>query len=1119
MSAGSPGGGSRKTPLPTPAPRSFVDPAGVHVEDLGALRGRGAHGVAALSVRRAVTFTMIYLIVAGLGIFSLTRLRLDMYPELTFPVLGVITQYVGAGPKDVEEMISRRIEEAVSSVKGVKQVSSTSKFGISVVIVQFEWGTDLEMRELDIRKSVGFVESILPDDATEPMIFAFDTSMQPIIFISIAGPFDQMQLREISEEQLEPRLERLPGVASALTMGGLKRQVQVRLKPDRLQAFGLSPQQVVGALRGENLTLPGGSLVQAGREFPVETQAHFENVEQIREVVVGVRGMVPVHLRDVAEVVDGQQEVTRIVRNEGKPGVMLMIRKQSDANTVQTVRAVRAALPQIQTTLPKGLKITPVFDQAEIIEQSLGNLSNSALQAFVLTALVLLFFLLNVRTSLIVALSIPVSILATFAAMDAAGITLNVISMAGLALAVGMLVDNSIVVIENIFRHHELGLSPAAAAVRGAGEVTLAISASTLTTVAVFAPVLFVPGIAGLMFRDMALTICFSLTLSLVVALTLVPLAASRLLARRERVLLGAGGEESRSAGSLPDLAVTPAESALHGESVVGAAAATAAGRGKLVHTLLGLQEGMARGYLFLLRKALDHRLVTLTLAAAALVLAGYLGTRIDIEFMAKTDQAMITLQLKAAVGSSMAEMDRLMRQVEQTIQEAVPERLSSSVDFGQGEGFMALFSEGQHSATVRLKLTRMEERKRREQEIAEDLRTRLSKIPGLKVTVMQPQMGSAAGDLVIELYGHDLQTARTVGRKLVELAKGTPGTADVDFSLEEGTPEFQIHLDRHRLAALGLNAMTVAATVSTLLQGSIASQYRERGNEYEILVRADRSFRSDVRNLEEMALTTPTGRVVPLSSVATVRTELGPMAIARKNQQRLAQVTMTVPGKNLGAVTAELEERLRRVVLPEGFTTRIAGTAEDMQESFSYLDIALLVAILLVYMVMASQFESLLHPFVIIFSVPLAAVGVMLALWSTDTSMGVTAIIGLIMLAGIVVNNAIVLVDFINQLKAEGLATRPAIEQAGRLRLRPILMTAATTVLGMVPLALELGSGAELWSPLARTVIGGLTASTFLTLLVVPVIYSLVEGGRDRFRRFLARRDERLVQRAAARG
>lgn len=1032
-------------------------------------------GLAGLSVRRAVTFFMIYLVVAGFGVFSLSRLRLDMFPDVTFPMMGVITLYEGANPQDVEELITRRIEEAVAAVEGVEEVSSTSKYGVSVVNVKFAWGTDLDMRELDVRKSIGFIEGYLPTDANAPLIFAFDPSMQPILFLGVRGPYSQQELREIAERQIEPLVERVPGVASAVAMGGLKREIQVTVLPERLQAYSVSVLQVIQALRASNLTVPGGAILQGGREFPIETMGHFESVEDIGLVVVGVSGLVPVYLRDVAEIKDTHQEINGLLRNDRRPGLMMMVRKQSGANTVQTVRRLRADLPRIIGAVPEGIELSTIFDQAEIVEQSLGNLSGTALQAFVLAGLVLLFFLLNVRTALIVATAIPVSVLASFGIMDQANVTLNIISMAGLALAVGMLVDNSIVVVENIFRHIELGRPPREAAVLGTGEVAMAITASTLTTVAVFAPILFVPGIAGVMFRDMAVTICFSLAASLVVALTLIPLATSRLLEQQ--------GAQTRR----PNFVVRGVRAFL---------------------------DGINRSYGAVLDWCLGHRALTLLAAFAMTVGAGLLGFQLDVDFMPKSDQSLITLQVEAPVGSNIEEMDAYFRQVEDIIEATVPERATMNIDVGGGDEFVALFTKGKHAGVVRLKLKPLAQRKRRQREVEKDLRQQLSRIPGVKVTVLQPRFTMEEGDIVIEIYGHDLEQARALGKKLVEVARATPGTADVSFSLEEGTPEFQVRLDRERIAALGLNPATIASTISALFKGTIASLYREGGSEYNIRVRAPRAFRSDVQNLRQVMLSTPTGKTVPLSSVASVRPYLGPMAIQRKSQQRVAKVAMNVPGSDLGGVIKALEPRLAAMPRPEGFSLRVAGTAEDLEDSFISLGLALLVAIALVYMVMASQFESLIDPFIIIFSIPLAGIGVVLSLYLTDTPISVTAAIGVIVLAGVVVNNAIVLVDFVNQLRSEGANIQAALQQAGRMRLRPILMTAATTILAMLPMAMELGTGAETWAPLARTVIGGLAVATALTTLVVPVVYSLIEGARAQLAlrwRSLAREDAGL--------
>jgi HAE1 family hydrophobic/amphiphilic exporter-1 len=1015
--------------------------------------------LANLSVRRGVTFSMIYVMIIAVGLFFLTRLRLDMYPDITFPLIGVVTQYEGAGPREIEDLVTRRIEGAVAAVEGVKKVSSVSKQGTSIVTVEFNWGTDMNQAEIDVRKYIDFVRGLLPEDATEPMAFAFDPSMQPVAFFGLTGPYSEVKLREIAEEKIEPLLERLPGVASVDTVGGGKREVQVRLDPRRTAAAGISPTQVVSALRADNVQLPGGTFDQGGWEFTIQTKGRFTTVKQIEHVVVGFRDQVPVRLRDVAEVVDGLQEATRLVRLDGRPGIMILARKQSDANTVQAVRALLKAVPGVERQAGRGIKLSVIFNQADFIEKSIGNLSTTAMVAFVIALFVLLFFLRSLRSSLIVAAAIPVSVIATFSAMYAAGLTLNIISMAGLALAIGMLVDNSIVVLENIFTLTERGVPGRQAAVEGTDEVGMAITASTLTTLVVFLPILFVPGIAGMMFRDMAITICFSLTVSLIVARTGIPLAASRLLHRRHQKQEGT------------DLI------------------------GRLLVRL-------TRMYTASLRWVLTHRKTTFALVTGVFVAVMGLGSMLPTDFFPKHDHSLSTIQADEAVGSSLEVTDRSFQRIERIVRKHFPEVIMTSVDIGTGEGFIAMFAKGAHSGILRLKLKDRRDRKRSQAEIEDDLRRRVADIPGLSVNVFQPSFLGSEGDIVVEIYGHDLVQARTLGLKIKELVAATKGTSDVTFSLEAGKPEYEVVLDRSRLAALGLNTALVSSAVSTVFGGKIASVYQEGAFEHDIKVRGPRDFRRDERNLRGLSIVTPTGVSVPLDSIAKIRPSVGPATITRQDQQRMVTVSCAVTGGNLGGVLKELTAKLARFPWPDGFNHQIGGQAEDFQESFLWLAVAFLVSIAFVYMVMASQFESLLHPFLILGTIPLASVGVVAGLGLTGTSLSVTAAIGAVVLVGIVVNNAIVLVDTINQYRRNrGMELFEAVMEAGERRLRPILMTAGTTILGMAPLALEIGDGSEAWSPMARSVIGGLTTSTLLTLIVIPTLYTSLEAWRDKRR------------------
>jgi hydrophobic/amphiphilic exporter-1 (mainly G- bacteria), HAE1 family len=1027
--------------------------------------------LASLSVKRGVTFTMLFIIVAGFGLLSLARLKIDLYPDLDFPIVLVATEYEGAGPREIEDLVTRPIESAVASVDGVKKVSSTSKQGVSVVIVEFKWGTNMKQAEIDVRKYIDLIKSALPTEIKSSLIFAVNPSMQPVAFLGLSGPYPVTRLRELAEEKIEPMIERIEGIALADTVGGGKREIQIQLDPRRAAAAAVSPLQLVNALRAENLQLPGGTFDQGGWEFTIQAKGKFTNVKQIEEVVVGLRQGVPVRLRDVATVHDGLKEETQLIRNNGQSSIMMIVRKQSDANTVQAVRALKAAIPEIEQKAARGVKVTVLFDQGEIVEQSIGNLGTTGWQAILLTFLVLFFFLRELRPSLIVALSIPLSVVATFSAMDALGLTLNVISMSGLALAIGMLVDNSIVVQESIYLRAEQGDHPHEAAINGTKEVAMAITASTLTTLAVFLPILFVPGIAGKMFRDMTITVCVSLTVSILVAMTAVPLASSRLLA-------SAALRRQRKHGPL--------------------------------HRWLGrVNDRMIAGYGRVLDGVLANRKKTYVIVTLATIGSILFAFRIPTNFFPNQDVGLIQINVEGPVGSSLDVTDAGFRRLEDIVQQHVPERRVVNVDIGTGEGFSALFAKGAYAGVLRVKLKDRKERTRKQADIENDLRERFGRVPGLTTAAQQRSFTGAAGDVIIELYGQDLVQAHDLGMKIKELLKGIKGTADVTFSLESGKPEYDVVFDRARLSALGLSAATVSQTISTFFAGKIASIYQEGGYEYDIRVRGPKEYRRDERSLRALLLVTPSGEAVPLGSVATVRPSVGPTAITRRDQQRMVSVSCAVPGKDLGRVVKELEGKLKAYPWPESFTYRIGGEAEDFQDSFRWLGLALLASIILVYMVMASQFESFIHPFVILFSIPLSAVGIVLALGLTGTTLSVIALIGVVILGGIVVNNAIVLIDYINQLRARGVALLPAVAEGCRRRLRPVLMTALTTILGMLPLALELGEGAETWSPMARTVMGGLTASTALTLLVIPALYATVELFREKRRR---RREARVV-------
>jgi len=1023
-----------------------------------------------LSVRRGVTSFMIYLMAAGFGLFSLIRLKLDLYPNLEFPYIAVISTYTGVGPADIETVLTRPMEETVSTVENVKQVTSMSQQGLSAVMLEFEWGTDMNQAQIDVRNAMEYIKDVLPNDVSNPMIFAFDLSDMPIINLTLDSRVHGMaELRRISEHELEPRLERIPGVASSFTMGGLQREIQVQADPLRMRAHNVSIQQILGALQMNNLQIASGWIQDPKQEFTVQTAGEYKSLNDIENTPVMTVGSSVIRVKDVAEVVDGFAEQRQRVYTNGASAVVVMIQKQSDANTVAVSRAVEKQMPQILSELPRGVKVETLWQQADFINRSMANLGNSAWQAIFLTFLVLLFFLRNLRSSLIVAVSIPVSMLVTFAVMDYMGLTLNIISMAGLALAVGMIVDNSIVVLEVVFRHNEEGESPRDAAEKGTHEVSMAITASTLTTLVVFVPVLFVPGIAGELFNDMVLTIVVSLAISLIVAITLIPLLASRF-------MLGThlkATSRFRWLNALSD---------------------------RIGRWLDDFHDFYAR----VLKYALFHRRRVLVTMGIAFVLSCIFLVKRGGEFMPRSDQGFAQMTIDRSPGISLESMAETMNFIYKTIRERVPEAEIVYHNFGQQEGAFAIFSSsGSNQGEVMIRLKPLGKRKRSVRQIQDDLREQFKNLPDVDVQFADrgEQMMGSGGDIVIEIYGQDLKVSEGLADEVVGKIKGIKGVADTKISVKKAKPELLIQLDRQRISDLGLSTAMVGQAISTSVLGTVATRYREGGNEYNIRVRLNEESRQSQRDVENLLIMTPAGRQVPLRAVADVVVGRAPMRIDRKAQERLVTLTVDVADRNLSSTSADVKEALKKVPVPNDYRIAISGSAAEMQKSFMYLALAFVVAMMLCYMVMASQFESYLDPFVIMFTIPMGIIGVALALLVTWTTMSIMVLIGVVMLVGIVVNNGIVLVDYTNQLHDGGMPLFDAIQKAGVTRMRPVLMTALTTICGMLPLALGLGESGETWAPMARAVMGGLIVATVLTLVVVPVIYAIMEMRRDKYR------------------
>ena len=1026
--------------------------------------------LASFSIKHKITISMIYILVVGFGIFGLTQLKLALYPNLTMPMIMINTSYRGVGPEEIEELVTRPIEEAVAATENVETVSSSSQEGTSRVMLEFDWGVDMNQAEIDVRNKLDGIEARLPDDADAPVVMALNTSMMPVLVMAITSPnLGAAELRDLAEDKIEPMLERVNGVASASTMGGLARQINVNVNPILLASYNLSAQDVVTALQKGGQLYPAGTISTSTRKFTLRVYSEYRSLAQIENTIIKQHGGAPVRLKDVATVEDGYEELTSDVRVNGGQGIIVMAQKQSDANTLQTAKNVKKAIPTILATLPEGTQLATVMDQSTSIESSISNLSDTAIQALALTLAVIYIFLLNWRGSLIMSISMPISVIATFGLMMMADITLNIVSMAGLALAIGMLVDNSVVVLENIFRHRAMGKPMEEAAEVGAREVGMAIMASTLTTVVVFVPVLFVPGMSGELIRDMVITISFSLGVSIIVALTLVPLMTAK--------LLGAYDEQREKAH-----------------------------RWIFKRLIDGAITGLTRLYQRTLGWSIRHKALTVFVVIAMFAGSFTLVSSIGGEFLSFMDQSSIRISLQQAAGVPLTTLRQTALQLEQIIKEDVPEMESSYISFGSSSGPM---SGGASEISLNLRLVAKEQRARSESEIADVLRKRIEPIPGVMFAVEQSG-GPTSGGSAIELNirGHDLEVAQSLAEQFKAQMQKMTGFVDIQLSMKESVPQMQVKLNQDVLNDFQLSDTTVAQIVSTAIAGSTAGKYREGGDEYDISVQFAPAYRQDREALGEVLIPINNGAsLVPLSQLGAIEETRSAPTIYRENQERYASVTCNLSGIDLASARRQVEAMIAATPLPENMAVEIGGDAEDQQKSVMYYGIAFLVSIVLVYMVMASQFESLVDPFIVMFTIPLCAMGVIGILYLTNTPLGVMALIGVVMLAGIAVNNGIVLVDYINQLRATGMELYRAVEAAGADRMRPVLMTAGTTILGMVPLALEIGSGSELWAPLGRVVIGGLTTTTFLTLYVIPILYIVFERLGERVREMFHRR------------
>jgi HAE1 family hydrophobic/amphiphilic exporter-1 len=1013
------------------------------------------------SVRRPIFATMVTLIFVILGAVSLSRLQIDMLPNIELPTLTIRTDYEGASPEVMERLVTQIIEEIVATVPGVEEISSTSSEGRSTVRVSFVWGTEIDTAAIDVQGKLEDEINELPDDIVRPRIRKFDIASFPVVLLGISSTLDPVELTELIEVQIRYRFARIPGVAQVDTWGGFRREVRIELDPDRIKAVGLPLDRVLDAIQDANLDLPTGKIEQGRYEVMLRAPAEFINLDEIRDTVIVRRDGAAIRLDQIAEVKDTYEKLTRIVRVNGGRGLRVAIRKQANANTVEVSRRILDEIKAVNRDFPQ-IKIVPVINQGNFIERSIANVARSVLYGGGLAIVVLLFFLRNIRSTLVISLSIPISIVTTFALIFFGGLTINLMTLGGLALGVGMMVDSSIVVLENIFRRRsENGEAPEQASVEGAREVGPAIIASTITTSVIFLPLIFVRGIAGILFKELAYVIIFALICSLTLALSLVPMLASRLL--------------SPARSDIPP---------------------TDSGKNRWAVAAGSFFADLQNAYLRVLRWALDHRLVIVFAAAALLAASLLLLPLIGSEFLPPSDEGEVRVTGKMEIGTRLELVDRQTRIMEQIVKPAVPEMVASVVSIGASGWRADAVSEGQ----IQMSLLPAARRKRSNIQIARDLRRRLAdSVPGMEIRVRAPQgqfllerlLGGDEG-LTVEIRGYELATLEALAASVAKMIADVPGITDVLTSLEAGVPQQEIRINRDKAADLGLSVRDVTQLLQTAVAGSKAGEYRVEGNSYRILVQLKDAEKRSINEILNLTLTTASDEKVALRNVVVSEPSRGPILIDRKDQQRMVTVRANFADRDLGSVAADVQTLLNQIPRSAGYDLKVAGNFEEQQKAFRELVISLALALVLVYMVLACQYESFRDPLVVMFSVPVAAVGVLVTLFITATTLNVQSYIGCIMLGGIVVNNAILLVDQTGRLVRSGIRAGDALIEAGRRRLRPILMTTLTTILGLLPLALGLGEGSDAQAPLARAVVGGLAASTLITLVLIPVVYSL---------------------------
>ena len=1015
----------------------------------------------ASAVKRPVMTTLCFVAVAIMGLFSLQQLPIDLYPDIETNTIMVLTTYQGASAQDIEQNVTRPLENTLNSVQHLKHISSKSKENISVITLEFEFGYDIDVMTNDVRDKLDMVLKALPDDAENPIIFKFSTDMIPIVLLSVQAEESMPGLYKILDDGVANPLARIDGVGSVSITGAPKREVHIYVDPIRLEAFNLSIETIASIIGAENRNIPGGNFDIGSDTYALRVQGEFSDARQMLDVVVGSKDGKNVYLRDVARIDDSLEERTQQSYNNGQKGAMIVVQKQSGANSVAIANAIHEKLPSIQKTLPSDIKLGVIVDTSDNIKNTINSLVETVLYALLFVMIVVLAFLGRWRATFIIVITIPLSLIASFIYLYGTGNTLNIVSLSALSISIGMVVDDAIVVLENVTTHIERGADPKQAAVHGTNEVAISVIASTLTLIAVFFPLTLVKGMSGVLFRQLGWMVCIMMIISTTCALSLTPMLCSQWLRLNPKQ------------GKLFKLLFKPIERAL---------------------------DALDNGYAFLLERVVRHKTVTILICVAVFVGSMSLTKFIGSEFFPTADDGRLGVSLELPIGTRVEIAQESTARLFNEWMEKYPEIQVLNYTVGQASTdntFASMQDNGSHIVSMNIRLVDPGDRDRGIVEIAQLMREDLKHYPEFKkaqVNVGGRRGGSMSGQSSIdyEIYGYDFTVTDSVAQRVKRILESIPGTADITISRADYQPEYQVDFDREKLAIYGLNLSTAANYLRNRINGSTASYFREDGEEYDIKVMYAPEFRTSIADIENILIYNAQGKSVRVKDVGKVVERFTPPTIERKDRERIITVSTIVQGRAMSEVVADAQPLLDKLDLPVGININLSGSYEDQQDSFRDLGILAILIIILVYIVMAAQFESLTYPGIIMTSLPFAFSGIVLILWATGTHLNVMSMIGSIMLIGIVVKNGIVLIDYITLNRERGMSIRSAVVLGGKSRLRPVVMTSLTTILGMVPMAVGSGQGAEMWRPLGIAVIGGLTFSTLLTLLFVPALYCI---------------------------